>query len=81
MRLERTQFTDGAKARFIDDQTGGFLTQLSQYEGVMKAVTASYGSYEEAVIKTISGVYSKEAQNNAVFQEAKAMAEKELSAA
>ena len=56
MRLERTQFTDGAKARFIDDQTGGFLTQWSQYEGVMKAVTASYGSYEEAVYKVANAV-------------------------
>ena len=56
MQLERTQFTDGAKARFIDDQTGGFLTQWSQYEGVMKAVTASYGSYEEAVYNIANAV-------------------------
>lgn len=55
-QLERTQFTDGAKVRFIDDQTGGFLTKWSQYEGVMKAVNASYGSYEEAVYKVADAV-------------------------
>jgi methylmalonyl-CoA mutase len=42
---------------------------------ISDALEVIFGRHK-AVIKTISGVYSKEAQNNAVFQEAKAMADK-----
>ena len=42
---------------------------------ISDALEVVFGRHK-AVIKTISGVYSKEAQNNAVFQEAKAMADK-----
>ncbi|MDD4819647.1 MAG: methylmalonyl-CoA mutase, partial [Flavobacteriales bacterium] len=42
---------------------------------ISDALEVVFGRHK-AVVKTISGVYSKEAQSNAVFQEAKAMADK-----
>ena len=42
---------------------------------ISDALEEVFGRHK-AIVKTISGVYSKEAQNNATFQEAKAMADK-----
>lgn len=42
---------------------------------ISDALEKVFGRHK-AIVKTISGVYSKEAQSNAVFQEAKAMADK-----
>ena len=42
---------------------------------ISDALEEVFGRHK-AIVKTISGVYSKEAQNNSTFQEAKAMADK-----